>query len=93
MGLEVLFSDEIIEGKLIARHPESQYLRYRSGKCLQFEHNGFSRSIKIPEKTNYFKFRGYDVHGELGKHVTHIEYGEVVFYGHEDNVLKVEVIR
>ncbi|MFA4960427.1 MAG: hypothetical protein WC548_02075 [Candidatus Pacearchaeota archaeon] len=90
--LELLASGVINNKELIARHPEAKYLRYISGKCLQFNSNGFSRSIEIPVETNYFKFHGFDVHGERGRHVTHIEYGEVVFYSHNDNILKVEAI-
>jgi hypothetical protein len=94
MALEMLLSQKICDEVLIARHPESTHLKYNSGKCKQFRANGeSSKMIKIPERANYFKFRDYIVHGDYGKHVTHIEYGEIVFYDHNDNILKVEKIR
>jgi hypothetical protein len=90
MSLELLFSDTIKDRTFLSRHPEAKYFRYKSGKILQFMPNGESvPMMEFPNNTNYFEFRDFDVHGEIGEHVTHIEYGEIYFYDHNNNILKV----
>jgi len=46
--------------------------------------------IEIPKGTMYFHFENYSIYGgNYGSRVRHIDYGYVVFYDSNNNILKV----
>jgi hypothetical protein len=92
MALEHLFKDIIIEGKLLARHPEATHLKCRSGYCSQFKVNPLptKKMTEIPRGTSYFRFNEYAIHGDFGIKMRHIDYGFIEFYDKNGNLLKVQ---